>query len=54
MIFENELAQFGMAGLFIIYLIYDSQVWKRAIITAINKNTEAIDDLKENLKHGRK
>ena len=38
--FENELFQFGMAGIFIAYLIYDRNQVVPKLVQALDKNTE--------------
>ena len=42
MILENALLNYGMAGLFIIYLIYDRQVLVKGLVKSINELTDAI------------
>ena len=42
MILENALLNYGMAGLFIIYLIYDRQILVKGLVKSINELTFAI------------
>lgn len=42
MILENALLNYGMAGLFILYLIYDRQVLVKGLVKSINELTLAI------------
>ena len=42
MILENALLNYGMAGLFILYLIYDRQVLVKGLVKSIDTLTEAI------------
>lgn len=39
---ENALLNYGMAGLFIIYLIYDRQVLVKGLVRSIDQLTNAI------------
>lgn len=47
---EEQLLQYGVAGLFILYLIYDRQILLRHLTKAINELTTALS----NMKGGRK
>ena len=42
MILENALLNYGMAGLFILYLIYDRQILVKGLVKAINELTDTI------------
>jgi len=42
MILEGALLQYGMSGIFILYLIYDKQVLMKRVITSFDKLTEVI------------
>ena len=42
---EQPLLQYGMAGIFILYLIYDRQVLLKKVIEAMDRNTEATKNL---------
>lgn len=48
--FETELVQYGMAGLFIAYLIFDRQVLLKSIQGTLEKNTEATLEMIEYLR----
>jgi len=39
---EDALLNYGMAGLFILYLIYDRQVLVKGLVRSIDRLTEAI------------
>lgn len=41
---EGTLLQYGMAGIFILYLIYDRQVIIKGLKLSIDKLTEAIEE----------
>ena len=43
---EENLVNYGMAGIFIAYLIYDRQVMMKKLITAIDKLSAHLDVLK--------
>lgn len=43
---EQPLLQYGMAGIFIIYLIYDRHTILKKLISAIEINTEVTRELK--------
>jgi len=45
--FEDELFQFGMAGIFIVYLIYDRQVLLKKLTKSINELSIAITKIKK-------
>jgi len=47
--FDNALLQFGMAGIFILYLIYDKQVLMKEVIDSIKTNTQVTQSLKETI-----
>jgi len=47
---EENLLQYGMAGIFISYLIFDRQVLLRKITTALERNTEMINKLCDKIK----
>ena len=42
---EEALLQYGVAGIFIIYLIYDKQVLMKKFSSKLDKNTDALNDL---------
>ena len=39
---EQELLNYGMAGIFIMYLIYDKQIMQKGLKTAIEELTKLI------------
>lgn len=39
---EESLFQYGMAGIFIMYLIYDRQVLVKGLVNSIDELTKAI------------
>ena len=39
---EDALFQYGIAGIFIAYLIYDRQILVRGLVKSINELTDAI------------
>jgi len=41
----GNLQNYGVAGMFIIYLVYDRQVLLRKVVQAIDKNTQALRNL---------
>ncbi|MBI2652103.1 hypothetical protein HYX00_01440 [Candidatus Woesearchaeota archaeon] len=43
---EQPLLQYGMAGIFIAYLIYDRQTILKKLISAIEENTKVTQELK--------
>lgn len=43
--FEENLLNYGMAGIFIAYLIYDRQILMRKLKETIDRNTEATNNL---------
>ena len=43
--FDDVLLNYGMAGVFIAYLIYDKQVVMRSVVLHINANTLAVQRL---------
>jgi len=47
---ESELANAGMAGAFILYLIYDRKVLIQQLIDAVKTNTEATNRLANRIK----
>ncbi len=49
---EEQLLNYGMAGIFIAYLIYDRQVILKKLIKAIDKLTAHLDTLKGGAKNG--
>lgn len=42
---ENALYNYGMAGIFILYLIYDRQVLVKGLIKSIDKLTLAVSNM---------
>jgi hypothetical protein len=44
--FESNLQQYGMAGIFIAYLIYDRQVLLKKLTQSINNLSTAIIEMK--------
>lgn len=47
--FEETLVNYGMAGVFILYLIYDRQTISKEIIESIKTNTAVTQSLKETI-----
>jgi hypothetical protein len=47
---EENLLQYGMAGIFISYLIFDRQVLLRKITSALERNTDMISKLCDRIK----
>ena len=43
---EENLLNYGMAGIFITYLIYDRQVIVKKLITAMDRLSDKIETLK--------
>ena len=48
---EDNLIQYGMAGIFIIYLIYDRQVLLLKITKALDRNTQVLEKFINKLSH---
>jgi len=46
----ERLANYGMAGLFIAYLIFDRQVLMKGLKESIIKNTEVLNELCSRIK----
>lgn len=44
-VFAKQLLNFGMAGLFILYMIYDKQVLQKKMIKTIENNTSALNGI---------
>lgn len=42
MIFDELLLQYGVAGVFILYLIFDRQILLKGLQLTIKQNTEAL------------
>lgn len=40
---EENLIEYGMAGIFILYLIYDRQVLLKSITRALDRNTNVME-----------
>lgn len=47
--FDSELLQFGMAGVFILYLIYDKTVLMKEVVESIKTNTTVTQALKDTI-----
>lgn len=47
--FEEQLIQYGMAGTFILYLIYDKNVLMKEVIDTIKTNTQMLSTLKDTI-----
>lgn len=45
--FDAQLFQFGMAGIFVAYLIYDKQILMKEVIESIKTNTAVTQSLRE-------
>jgi len=45
---EEELLQYGAAGIFILYLIYDRQVLLTKITKALERNTSVLEKFIKN------
>jgi len=43
---EDQLLNYGMAGIFILYLIYDKQILMKKVSTSIDNLTKAINNKK--------
>ncbi len=50
---EHELAQYGLAGTFIAYLIFDRHVLLRKLTQSLNQNTEVMRELCYKMKGGK-
>lgn len=51
--FEDALMNYGMAGIFIAYLIFDRQLLLKKITAALERNTDVMRELCIKLKGGR-
>ena len=51
--FDAQLFQFGMAGIFVAYLIYDKQILMKEVIESIKTNTAVTQSLKEVIEKGK-
>jgi hypothetical protein len=54
--FSPDLLDFGIAGIFIAYLIFDRQYLLKTVVRAITQLTTAINDLDKDIvrsKHGK-
>ena len=51
--FDAQLFQFGMAGIFVAYLIYDKQILMREVIESIKTNTQVTQALKDIIEKGK-
>lgn len=49
---EDQLLNYGMAGVFIAYLIFDRQVLLKSITKALTELTLAIREMKGGVKNG--
>jgi len=49
MVLEDALLNYGMAGLFILYLIYDRNVLMKEVIESIKTNTIVTQSLKDSI-----
>jgi hypothetical protein len=47
--FDAQLFQFGMTGIFVAYLIYDKQILMKEVIDSIKTNTMVTQALKETI-----
>jgi hypothetical protein len=46
---EEQLLNYGMAGIFIAYLIYDRRILMREVIDSIKTNTSVTQSLKNTI-----
>jgi len=49
---EDYLLNYGMGGIFILYLIYDRKVVMKELTDSIKTNTEVTQSLKDSIQEG--